>query len=780
MICDQFFQRGSDNPSIYTRYRNANGDVISQTRDDFKSFFWIDAERTPDWKINKMVEQYPGTTVMRDVRATGLDGRPLIKVECYTPKDMYNMRGFFGKTYEADIRFADKFVIDNYAEMPRWSPRKWWFDIECDTGDDNFSTIIAVVDSDLDTPVVFAWADERTNCPFSVGGNYTREVRGVKYELRLTDSEDAMHDSFVEFFLERDPDMLIAHGGMFFDFPQLWKRMKDPSVLSPVGKFRKPEGGHYQRRTGGTDYTAQPIVGRWCFDTSAPATSGTGFERVWKDSGNGQLASRKLNDIAEMLDIGSKLTEEIEDMDVHNGWYEYWSDYVDYCLLDAVLLRDIDLSQNVTDFFVEMVRLCGVTFESTANVTNFGRGLLMRRTSLKAPSRMKSERDDLQGAEVGLSFVRGRHEGVGIYDYKGLYPSLILGNNLSFETKRSGPGVGIKMMENGTYWDQTKKGLLPEVIEYLFDYRDECKAKARDGARSPEERAAWQTTEKAVKRVMASLYGMTAHAGYGWADADIATTITSEGRRAIHILSRHAERKGYPTLYGHTDSAFLKVPRDEADALADELTEAVQAETGNSKLFVELEEWMPYWLLVKKNRYVGKNEAGKMKVAGFAMKASTASKLSKRVQETAFNLICDGADENTVTKEMRAIVREIKDGEIQAREVCTTTRLGMDLDKYKTLSGASRAADYYNRHMSDDELYGAGDSVSWVYVSRVPADKPDTDIIAFKDESDLDGFVIDQATIIKKMVTAKLKSSYDTLEWDLDAASGVPIPKRYW
>jgi DNA polymerase elongation subunit (family B) len=175
-----------------------------------------------------------------------------------------------------------------------------------------------------------------------------------------------------------------------------------------------------------------------------------------------------------------------------------------------------------------------------------------------------------------------------------------------------------------------------------------------------------------------------------------------------------------------------------------------------------------------------------MKVAGFAMKASSASKLSKQVQETAFDLICDGADEVVVTKEMREIVASLKNGGVEPSEVCTTTRLGMAIYKYKTLSGASRAAKYYNDNIEGPE-FGKGDSVSWVYVKSVPAGKnkwgtlfPETDIVAFRETEDLEGFTLDTNTIINKAVKAKLKSAYDTLEWDLDAASGAAIPKKYW
>ena len=795
MIVDQFYPGGSEKPHVYTRYRNEDGMLIEHIDSGFKPYFWI-SEDAPDWQVRNALKRYPGSK-LTDEKAKGLHGENLRKMETHTPKDCYDMKGMFDRSWEADVRFPDRYLIDNHHEMPKWTPRKWWYDIECDTTT-GATTVFAIVGNTLDTPQVYAWADETTNCPYTDNNTgstnwegalsegtkpyITREVRGIEYHLHLFSNEVAMQEAIIRFMQKGDPDMLIAHGGAFFDLPHMITRFPKPERLSPVGVVRRPKKGdtHYVQRNGMTNYTVQPIVGRWCFDTAAPAASGSGFERVWKDSGKGQLPSRKLNDIAEMLGLGSKLTEEIEGMDVHNGWREYWPEFVDYCLLDAVLLKEIDRSQNVTDFFVEMVRLCGVTLESACNVSHFGRGLLSRRTSKKAPSRVKSEHGELKGAEVGLEFVRGRHQGVGIFDFKGLYPSLILGNNLSYETKRHAPGPGIKRMDNGTYWDQTKKGLLPQVITYLFDYRAECKANAVDPDLTSAERGAWRTTEKAVKRVMASLYGMTAHTGFGWADADIATTITSEGRRAIHMLSKYAGYKGYPTLYGHTDSAFVQVPRDEADTLAKYLSEKIQEDTGNDKLIVELEEWMPYWLLVAKNRYVGRTEDGGMKVAGFELKASSASGLSKSVQETAFNLIVDGADEVAVTKSMREIVNDVKNGDIEFDDVCQRTRLGMGLHEYKTLSGASRAAKYYNDHLATDEPFGRGDSVPWVYVKGVPANLPDTDIVAYRDASDLEGFTLDVDTVIKKGVTAKIKSAYDTLGWDLDAASGAAIPKKYW
>ena len=489
-----------------------------------------------------------------------------------------------------------------------------------------------------------------------------------------------------------------------------------------------------------------------------------------------------MNTIAETLGLGSKLTEEIEGMDVHNGWYEYWSEFVDYCLLDTVLLRGIDEARNVTDFFVEMVRLCGVSIQSATNVTNFARGLLSRRTHLKAPSRYRAEKVDLEGAEFIMK-EPGLYEGVAIIDYKGLYPSLITGHNLCYTTKRDGPGEGIIQLENGSYWDQRKKGLLPEVVDYLFDFRAECKQKMRN-AETKEERAAWNTTQSAVKRVMASLYGMTAHAGFGWADTDIAHTILSEGRRCIRLLDTVATRLGYNVLYGFTDSAFIQVPQEDAMTLAARVTDAVQDATGNKKLFAELEAYIPYWFFEKKNKYAGMvswppEDEGKMKTANF-LKGSSLAPISKEAEKIALTMICQGKNEAEVCEEILKLALPVRKGHVDLKQVTKQTRISQAPREYKILSGASKAAEYYNNNISTDDPFVAGDSVKWTYVKSVPSGMPPTQVVAYREDKEIEGFTLDAKVILDKAIVSKLKGVYQVLGWDLDAATGEPRPATYW
>tara|TARA_R100000734_G_scaffold19125_1_gene18300 strand:+ start:4288 stop:6648 length:2361 start_codon:yes stop_codon:yes gene_type:complete len=786
MIADAIYHDDTP-PTLYLRWRNDKGELQEETVDDYRPHMYVPVA-TPEFRLKQLKTSFPGTTILKDKTYKGLDGASLWRVENDNPYNIHAMRNMFSKTYEADMRYVDQYLVENVSVMPNWKPRKWWYDIECNTGDDNFTTVIAVIDSDLDMPVVFAWADERTNCPLDKdyhlahSNPVTMKVRDIQYELRPSNSEKNMYDDFIEFLHERDPDIMIAHAGTFFDIPHMIERLDHiyghggASKLSPVGIIRYPKKGERYR------FDDQPIAGRWQFDTAAPESSGTGFERVWKDSGGGQLPNRKLNTIAEILGLGSKLTEEIDGMTVHNGWYEYWSEFVDYCLLDTVLLRGIDEARNVTDFFVEMVRLCGVSIQSSTNVSNFMRGLLGRKTDMIAPSRINVQKPDLQGAEFILK-ENGIYEDVCVIDYKGLYPSLMTGFNLSYETKRDGPGEGIIAMENGTYWDQTQKGILPQVVDDLFEYRALCKKRMRE-AESKEVRAAWNTTQAAVKRVMASLYGATASIGFGWADLDIAETILSEGRRCIALLDTVATNMGYNVLYGFTDSAFIQVPLDEAEALAARITNVVQETTGNTKLVAEVEAYMPYWLLAGKNRYAGKvsyppEDAGKMKSANF-MKGSNLAPISKKCETVVLDLVCDGAVEGDVRAAVLELAMPVRNGDMDLKDVTEQTRIGNDPESYDTPSGASRAALYYNQNMAKDDPFVKGDSVQWIQVSAVPNGYPPTDIVAYREPAELDGFELNSKAILKKLIEKKISGIFNVLGWDIDAAIGTPRPATYW
>jgi len=802
MIIDWYYPADSDNfgqPNLYLRTRDKDGvlheeHIWPEDKKYVKPHCWIPLN-TPEWKLNRMLARYPSARIHRNIRAAGIDKKTLMKVEVDRPTDLWDIKDEM-PTYEADLNYLDQVLLKLYPEkLPEFKPRVWYFDLEWDVKDD-FTSVMAIVDSDLEKPVVFAWADEeKTNCPYPIhieSARY-RTVRDEDYILQIHPSEAEMHEAFIDFLHKRDPDILVAHALMWADLPHLMRRLKDPDQLSPLGQVIRP----FKGRDGYKD-TQQPIKGRLCWDSAAHWKSGSGFESLWQKSGRGQLPNRKLNTIAELLELGSKLTEEIEGMTVHNGWYEYWSEFVDYCLLDTTLLRDIDKKLNAIDFFVATQQLCGVSWASTHKVTRYFRGLVGRRTDKKAKSAINNRREQLTAAHIPDP-IAGRHEGVAIVDYASLYPNIILSDNLSYETKREQPTETTKTLGDGSHWCQKKKGLLPAIVEEMLELRAEYKRLMHE-ATDPDEKLGYDMMQTAAKVLVNALYGMTGMKFLQgmWVDNDIAAAITHRGRECIHHLLAESEEQGYKSLYGHTDSAFIQVPFDEAISLAEHLTETAKNKLELPTMEVELEAYFDYWTTAPvKNRYFGiktwpEKSKGEMKIAGYEIKASSSSRITKRIQKVAMEMIGTGADETAVTDVLREISLQVKNGEIPIEDVACSSRLTMDFRDYKSLPAPAKAAMYYNEHVATnaEERWSKGDSVSWIYVKGFNDDVPDyytlkgerakVNFVAFRDKAELKNYSIDWDKVLSVMVKSKLMRIYESLDWALDAASGVTMPKSYF
>ena len=782
MIIDTFRPDPEGPDHIYKRWRDAEGNLIEETVTDFRPYFWISADTSLRY-AERVIDDYPGASIDWEDTAIGLrTEEKLVKVYAYRQGDIRDMARRFQKTWEADLSLQDRYLIDTVQEMPDWKPRVWHFDLEWDTKTHE-TTVMAVIDSYTNRHVAFCWEKGNPRGLYSSRHSveekvteyeYKGEQVPLTYERHLYGSEQEMHTAFLDYLDECDPDIFVAHAIMWADLPHLTKRLKGFRRLSPLGRVLRPSKGSY-------DYVDQPIIGRLCFDTAAPMRSGSGFERVWKDSGKPQLKNLKLDTIARMCNYGGKL-----DMDVFTGWTERFDEYVDYCMVDTFLLKHIDEDNHVLDFFLSLQRFCGVSFRSCHNVTRFARGLLQRRTEWKAPSKSMQEKQEYEGAFIPPPRP-GRYEGVACVDYKGLYPSLILSHNLSWETqvpKDMADQENVRQLPDGTCWRQGVPALLPSMVTELFEVRDGYKKRMR-GASTESERNGWNTLQLAVKRVMASLYGATASGYWGWCDFDIASAITACGREAIKGLMEESEAAGYSALYGHTDSAFVEVPFEEAHDLAKHLTEVIQRKQDASHLIVEFEAYMPYWIVGGKNLYYGicsypPEDEGKVKSARWG-KISTLSPISKNLENDVLTAICTGAEEEEVIQLVRPLAKRIKRGDVEPSDLATTTRLQKRLGEYsETAGGAVKAARYYNEHIAKKAHYGQGDSVNWTYISRTPDGLPSIDVVAYEEASDLAGFTLNYDLMVDKLIKAKLKPIFKALSWDLERASGAAMPKQYW
>ena len=784
MIIDWYHDYTTDDerPSLYLRTRGEDGVLVERHLhpgdEDWRApFCWI-KQTIPDWQRIALLRRYPMVSIDRNTEATGVDGERLWKLTVEKPSDLWDIKNDYPLlTYEADLQYTDQVLLSLYPDkLPVFKPRIWYFDLEWDPEDD-FTTVMSVDDTHGKC-ITFAWKDGGPEHSVEqidrVRFNDENKTPHGGYELHLFSNEQDMHNAFLDYMEECNPDMLVAHAIAWADLPHLMRRLDQPNRLSPIGQIIRPN-----KKTGDYKSTAQPLRGRLCFDTAAMAKHGSGFEGVWNKAGKGTMPSRKLDWIAEELGFGGKL-----EMNVFTGWYERFDDYVDYCMVDTTLLRKCDEKLHCIDFHVALQQVCGVAFNSTHNVTRYFRGLVGRRTELKAPSSFNFERDDLQAAWVKPA-IPGRHEGVALLDFASLYPNIILSNNLCYTTKRDGPGEGILALGNGTYWDQTKKGLLPSVVEELLAVRKEYKRLMKE-ATTDDEKLAYNMLQMATKVSVNALYGMTGGKRFGgmWTDYDIARTITYKGREAISMLVSESEKLGYKSLAGHTDSVYVTVPEDKAVWLAEHLTGVSKNDLGMKYLDVEWEAYFPYWTTTGTNMNFGiksypPSEAGQMKITGFDAKSANAAPITKQVQLTAFEIISNGGDEDEVFDAIRPIVKGLFDKTTDPSHITTPTRINKQFHEYVQPTLGVRAALYYNEHIAT-ESFRPYESSTWLFVDGVPEGQSSTPIIAYRSPEDLEGYSIDWYTSLEKLVTIKLHRIYDMLGWDLSRLVAVHTPKSYW
>ena len=90
------------------------------------------------------------------------------------------------------------------------------------------------------------------------------------------------------------------------------------------------------------------------------------------------------------------------------------------------------------------------------------------------------------------------------------------------------------------YYKTDELGLLPKSVRDLKVLRNDYKKKMK-AADTQEEYVKWFNNQMAVKRLMASFYGIVAFQGFGWADVDLAASITASAREAIRLAAFKAK-----------------------------------------------------------------------------------------------------------------------------------------------------------------------------------------------------------------------------------------------
>ena len=829
----------SDINDIHLRWRE-DGKRVEKTVKDFEPYCYVpkskklmigakDNTATYAYAMQLPDHQNSGWMVDRieptDKKAA--DGTELVKVILNKPWMARIFARRVKPSFEADVPYEDRYLIDNVNEITSYKMRKLFIDLEAlqfregDLGPEyhaqnaknprDFQEINVIGAYDSFSKQRIQWCQHSSYETTSE----VKEFDGDKVLVYYFNNEKNMLEEFVGFVEATDPDCILAWGMGFYDLPTLYYRLESCGIgaerLSPssLGKHRhtmKPtfKGNQYR-------WQAQPVIGRLVISLDRL------FERIYKDSKSANLPSNKLDIVGEKL-FGRGKTEFRPDF-YDTNYDEFMDDYLYYNYRDVELMIDIEEKYNLIEGQQALQELAMCQFNATFYGSSYARVYFMRKAGfIQKTGWQETYDEDLQGAIVmdpeDLDSV-GVHKNVCILDFAGLYPSMMVAYNTSWETKvKPGEERDDDIIGDGCRFRREPEGILPACVKELDVLRDEYKAKRADAAnahgKGSDEYRKWDDAQKTVKRLRATFYGLMGFGrhGYAWGDIDIARTITYGGRTALMRIKDECEKLGYPVIYGHTDSIFVKLGDDldvhqcaeVAEDLGVLLTDICQAELKSDAVIVEPELIMDRFYLPRRNRYAGRivwmpdtgetpfdigNEPvdSRIKMQGLEAKHTNTAPIGREVQIESMKMIWDDQAPEKVLAYVMNTIQKVTAGEVPTEELIARARLGKwlpatddhygaaatnpsanpeafdEVDKcYVNLSGNQKGAAWHNIVLADDTYpkLDRGDSFAYTFVKNGPTWIPDGGYVGFHELSQIAAYELDLDRIIEKNIIGKL------------------------
>ena len=750
---------------------DADHDVVEHLRVlGVEPYFYVptaDLDRDP-------VEEYDVVIGTREAGPDGepyesIRGEPLTRIVTRTPRDVGNIRDDFATSFEADILFPNRFLIDNginggiRVEERRLDDgeetiqvheghlepaevdadlRVNTFDIEVDDRrgfpEDGEEPIICLTshDSYEDEYVVWLYDAPEAEIPPPEDLPEYEGIVGdgaeVDFRVRTFDEEAAMLDAFVEYIDDTDPDLLTGWNFEDFDAPYVLDRLEvlddgseydlDVDRLSRIGEV-------WRSGWGGPD-----VKGRVVFD----------LLYAYKRTMFTELESYRLDAVGEReLGVGKeRYTGDIGDL-----WEQDPERLLEYSIRDVELCVEIDRKQDVIAFWDEVRTFVGCKIEDAPTPGDTVDMYVLHKAFGKfaLPTKGQQESEEFEGGAV-FDPITGVKEMVTVQDLKSLYPMCMVTINAGPETKVDPDEYGGEtyVAPNGTHFRKEPDGIMREMVDELLSEREQKKALRNDHDPGTEPYEQYDRQQGAVKVIMNSLYGVTGWDRFRLYDKEGAAAVTATGREVIDFTEEAAEELNYQVAYGDTDSVMLSLSdMSEREAIEtsfeieDHINERYddfardELNADEHRFEIEFEKlYRRFFQAGKKKRYAGHivwkegKEVDDIDITGFEYKRSDIAGITKEVQQNVIETIVTGDDIDEDMEEVKSylegVIARVLDGDVDLDEIGIPGGIGKQLDAYDTPTAQVRGAKYANRMLGTN--FGSGSKPKRLYIEKVHPD----------------------------------------------------------
>jgi len=440
------------------------------------------------------------------------------------------------------------------------------------------------------------------------GVNYAiteKQVSIPNCKLILVSSEKELIEKFFELLRKEDIDVITGWNVKLFDIPYIIGRARlffdDKEIQSwlPFNLMKERE-----TNIGGTDYRLFEFPGYVILD----------YMDLYKKFSGTSQESYALNFIAK-----AELDEQKLDYAEYGSLREFYTKdfqrFAEYNIQDVELVEKLDNKLRLIDLAVSIAYEAKIPFDVVFFATRIWGTIccdyLLRRDIIPPIQTSYAKDDQFVGAYV-KDVAPGLYKNVVSFDATSLYPSIIMGWNISPETcikkdaslsaddflrskKKQIPSLVEEALVqngclscNGSMFTNNVRGFIPILIERTFNQRKEAKNKmlelekeyehSKDAKLLP--RIAALKIRQSVKKILAnSLYGCLGNPAFIYSSPELATAVTVTGQ----VIIRTAENamNGYIRhLTKNSDKDYvIAVDTDSVYLNLDEIVTQIQHKT---------------------------------------------------------------------------------------------------------------------------------------------------------------------------------------------------------
>ncbi len=462
--------------------------------------------------------------------------------------------------------------------------------------------------------------------------------------------EDLVIQGLEDIILSEDPDVITGYNIDGYDIPHLMKRA---STISLEG-IRMGRDGSFVDNQGFRSWRAKGriIVDAW-----------------WEAKKAFRPKKESLEAVSRLLFNEGK--DDIDTSIIEQEWANRKDEVIRYCERDAelalrVLDRTMSIKKAMALSYVAQLPLYDVLSGSTSNLID---SILIReadRKDIGIPlTRREKKTSKIEGAYVH-SIDPGLYHWVIVLDFRSMYPSLMIENNICFTTLTGVEDGNIPSPIPGVFFKpaEKRKGLIPVILKKLMDDRISAKRSMKE-AIDPSDKEFYNGLQEALKVLMNSFYGVFASYFYRFTDRSIGSSITAYARENIKSIISTLEQEGMDVIYSDTDSVFVRSPFDDLDGTMKAGNELSTRFTDGARVLEFEKVFSSFFTHGKKKRYVGKVVWPKedLVVRGYEMRRTDSFDVQGEALSKIFEMILSGKIDAALDF-AKEVVGSIRNGEV--------------------------------------------------------------------------------------------------------------------